>query len=429
MILSRLYSSTLVRGAFIYAFCDGVNKAVPFLLLPFITHYLTPYDYGIVTNFNVYIQILSVFCYSSTLGALPVMYYKLEKEELRKYASNMILLNSCVTFICLILSLLFSTVVDKVFELSVLFQLCALIIIWFGGITNINMAIWRCEERPIAFGVYQISQSILNSASTILFVIVLLLGWQGRIYSMLIATVVFGVFSILILYKRGYLEFSINKFYLIQLGLFAISVMPYALSFWLKSGVDKIMLTKMCGLTENGLYSVAITWGGIITLLISSFINAYGPFFYKKLTYFDKDKNGTMEEQKELVKLILCVVLLMFVCVLLAYLLAVFFIKLMYDSTYHDSLGFLPYVMISQYFQGCCVILAYFYYYTMKTKRLAFITVLWSSVQIGVNYLLISHLGMIGVAISSAIISFVTLLSMFYYAMKIYKLPWFTFMK
>ena len=93
MMFKRFTSSSLFKNTFVYVFCDGINRAIPFLLLPFITHYLTPADYGVVTNFNVYVQILSVF-YFSTAGALPVMFYKLEKGELKRYVFNMIMLNT-----------------------------------------------------------------------------------------------------------------------------------------------------------------------------------------------------------------------------------------------------------------------------------------------------------------------------------------------
>ena len=58
--IRKISSSSVIRNSFIYVFCDGLNKAIPFLLLPFITHYLTPADYGIVTNYNVLVQLISV---------------------------------------------------------------------------------------------------------------------------------------------------------------------------------------------------------------------------------------------------------------------------------------------------------------------------------------------------------------------------------
>lgn len=427
--LKRLYSSSLFRSSFIYVFCDGINRAIPFLLLPFITHYLTPADYGVVTNFNVYIQILSVFCYVSTAAALPVMFHKLEKEQVKLYTSNMILLNLYSTIVCSIIALLFFSAVEKSLDISFTFQVYAIIIVWFTGITNVNMILWRCEEKPISFGIYQISQSALSAISTILFVIILLLGWKGRVYSMLFVTVLFGVISLWVLYKRGYLGFKISKEYMKATLLFGLPIIPHALSFWFKSGVDKVLLTEMCGLTANGLYSVAMTWGAIVTMFLTSFNNAYAPFLYQKLSLFDKDKEGTLDEQKKLVKLIWGSILLVFFLVIVAYIVSVFLIKMMYASSYYPSLDFLPYVMITQFFNGCYLMFVCFVHYTFKTKRLGMITFSLSLLQVGMSYVFIKYMGAVGAALSSAITGAMIFLFVAHYAMKVYKLPWFSFKK
>ncbi|WP_302318344.1 lipopolysaccharide biosynthesis protein, partial [uncultured Duncaniella sp.] len=248
MSINRILGSSLVRNSFVYVVCDGINKAIPFLLLPFITYYLTPGDYGVVTNFNVYVQILSVFCFLCTAGALPVMFNKLDKSEIRSYVSNMMLLNTVVTFVCLIINMFIFRWIDRGLNISPTFQMYAIVVVWFTGITNINMLLWRCEERPVAFGVYQISQSAVNAATTVVFVIILLLGWQGRVYSMMCSVIVFGIISLYILYRRGYLEARIRKEFLVQTLSFAVPIIPHALSFWFRGGVEKILLTNMCDL-------------------------------------------------------------------------------------------------------------------------------------------------------------------------------------
>lgn len=424
--LKRIYSSSLVRKSFIYVFCDGINRAIPFLLLPFITHYLTPSDYGIVTNFNVYIQILSVFCYTCTAGALPVMFYKLEREKVKQYVSNMMVLNTGVTVLCALVSLSMFVYVEDILNLSICYQFYALVVVWFAGITNINMILWRCEEKPVSFGIYQISQSALNALTTILFVIIFLLGWEGRVYSMMLVTILFGFISLYILYKRGYFVLELDKMFIKQTLFFALPIIPHALSFWFKSGVDKIMLTNMCGLNENGLYSVAMTWGAIVSMFVVSFNNAYTPFLYKKLAIFDKDKTGTVKEQKELVRLIWGSFVVALVFVAFAYLISVYLIKLVYAPIYYDSLDFLPWVMIAQLFYAGYSMFVCFIHYTFKTKMLGIITFSWSIAQIGITYLLIGSIGAVGASISSAIVSMMTFVFVAIYAMKVYHLPWFS---
>lgn len=423
--IRQIYSSALFRKSFVYIFCDGVNRAIPFLLLPFITHYLTPADYGIITNFNVYIQILAVFCYSCTLGAVPVNFFKLSPENFRKYASSVILLNTGALIICAVVAIFSNTIIYKSLNISYSFQLLALFSIWFSGMTQLNMTLWRCEERPFAFGIFQISQSALNAFTTILFVIVLLLGWKGRIYSMMLATIVFGVISVVILIRKGYCTPKISGEFVKQALFFALPLIPHALSFWFKSGVDKVLLTGMVGLSSNGLYSVALTWGSVVTMFLTAFNNAYAPFLYKKLASFDKDKNGTIHEQKRLVKLIWSMIGLTLIFVIFMYFVSCMFIRWVYAPVYFESVAYLPWVMLVQFFQGVYLMFVCFVHYTLKTKVLGLITFSCSLLQVGVTYLMIRYWGAIGAAASSALTALIICFFVVRYAMKVYKLPWF----
>ena len=427
MNLGVFFRSSLVRSSLTYVICDGINRAIPFLLLPFITHYLTPTDYGIVTNFNVYVQILAVFGYLCTAGALPVMFNKLEKQKIKSYVSNMIVLNTLVTILCGLVSLTASAWVEKSLGISTYFQLYAFIVVWFAGITNVNMLLWRCEEKPLSFGVYQISQSTLNALSTILFVIILLLGWQGRIYSMMLSTIVFGLVSLIILFRRGYIEFSINKTYLRQTLFFALPLVPHALSFWFKSGVDKVLLTNLCGLSENGLYSVAMTWGAVVSIFLVSFNNAYAPYLYKNLAVIDKNRDETEWLQKKMVKLIWASIGGTFFLVLLSWFVSIGLIRVMYAPSYYHSLEYLPWVMAGQFFYGGYLMFVCFIHYTFNTKMLGLITFSLSLAQVGLTYLLIVWVGAVGAAVSSAIISLLTFVFVAWYAMRVYNLPWFSY--
>lgn len=420
----KIFNTPLVKQSFVYVVCDGINRAIPFLLLPFITYYLTPDDYGIITNFNVYTQILTVFVYSCTAGALPVMFHKLEKKDIRSYVSNMIILNSIATVLCFLINLIAFRWIQKGLDINLTFQLYAILIVWFAGITNVNMILWRCEEKPVPFGVYQISQSAVNAITTILFVITLLLGWQGRIYSFMVSSIVFGLVSIVILHRRGYLEFKIRTEFLKQTLFFAIPIIPHALSFWFRGGVEKVLLSNMYGLAENGLYSVALTWGSVVSMFLMAFNNAFAPYLYKKLAHIDKDKKGTEHEQSQLIRLIRLCLWATGGFVFISYFVSVILIKAIYPSDYLGSLTFLPWVMLGQFFQGCYLMFVCFTHYTFKTKPLGIITFSWSVISIGLAWLGIKLLGPVGVSISSAFISMVIFISVAILAMKVYSLPW-----
>ena len=80
-------SSSLLKDSVVYVFTDGVNKSIPFLLLPVISYYISPAEYGMITNYNLIVQILSIFCFSISMVVLPVVFfsimYKTNKHRIK----------------------------------------------------------------------------------------------------------------------------------------------------------------------------------------------------------------------------------------------------------------------------------------------------------------------------------------------------------
>ena len=302
--VKEIATSSLLKNSFVYVVTDGINKAIPFVLLPIISRYLSPSEYGIVTNYNVFISVLGALVYLCTGGVIPVMYFKLSKEEIKVYVSNMLVVNSASVLVCLIGVILFSGSLEGHLNFTLPYQLSAIVLVWFTAIGYANLVLWRCEEKPLKFGMYNISSSLLNAIFTILFVVVLFMGWQGRALSIFISSIIMGIVSIIILYRKGYLVPKISKEYIKSVLVFSLPIIPHALSFWIKSGADKIMLTDLCGLSENGLYSVAVTWGAIVSMVMVAFSNSYSPWLFKKLSVYDKNKEETLADQHRLVKII-----------------------------------------------------------------------------------------------------------------------------
>ena len=84
----------LLKNSFIYILGDVLNKAVPFFMLPILTRYLTPEDYGIIATFTVLVSFLMVFTGLSIHGSISVNFFKMEKEELKIFIGNcLIILN------------------------------------------------------------------------------------------------------------------------------------------------------------------------------------------------------------------------------------------------------------------------------------------------------------------------------------------------
>ena len=423
--INKLVSSPLVKNSMVYIVSDGISRAIPFLLLPVISRYMTPSDYGILTNYNVLTVILGTIIYDCSAGVIPVMYYKLSKEEMSIYISNMVFFNTLATLLCVIPIILFTGTLSEWLSLTQTIVLSTVVLAWFTSFMNTIKILWRCEEKPFSFGVFNISYSAFSALTTILFVVMLLMGWQGRVYSQLGVSILMGIFSAYLIYKKGYFTWKMSRTYIKSIALFAIPILPHALALWAKGGADKIMLTNMCNLTDNGLYSVAITWGGIVSMVLTAYSNSYSPYLIKKMTMFDKDKIGTLKEQIKIVKVILVSMVIIIIAVILMHAVSYVLIGFIYPNSYWDSRRYLPWVMASQAFTGFYQLFVCFSHYTFNTKALGIMTFTISALQVVTTYFFILYFGAIGVAYTTALGSLVMFVSVAIYGMHVYKLPWF----
>src|SRR3989337_58708 len=94
-----MFKNKLAINTFLYTVTLFLNKGMAFLLLPILTRYLTPYDYGILATIQVIIGFLSIFVNMSINSAVLMGYFQLSTSEHQIYIWNgiiAILINSMV---------------------------------------------------------------------------------------------------------------------------------------------------------------------------------------------------------------------------------------------------------------------------------------------------------------------------------------------
>lgn len=88
---SDIVNHKLFRNSFVYTGSNIIRNAIPFLLLPVLTHYLTPTDYGVVATFEVLLAIAIVFVSLSMHGAVAVNFFQIENHTMAGRAKTLTL--------------------------------------------------------------------------------------------------------------------------------------------------------------------------------------------------------------------------------------------------------------------------------------------------------------------------------------------------
>ncbi|WP_293937417.1 lipopolysaccharide biosynthesis protein [Sphingobacterium sp. UBA5996] len=427
MKINSIFKSSLLKSSLIYTFCDAVNKAVPFLILPLLSYYLTPSDYGIIANFNVLLAIVTIFITLGVDGAVSVNYYKFTKDDLARYIFNACLLTSIMTIVIIaIFSLFYHLVYD--FVKVPRHYLFLLVLMAFGTtITSINLSLWRLEEKALNFGIYEILQTIVNIGVSLLLVISYHMGWVGRVDGMLVAAMSFGLFSLVLLYRRGYLKIDIDNLYIKDILYFGVPLIPHALSFWIRSGIDRIYITKFIDESATGLYATGFQFGTLVSFLTLSFNNAFTPYLYKSLSTVDEEELN--KNKIKLVKITYYGIGILIISCLLFTLCSNFILETFFSSKYIQAKEFVFWAILSQTFQGMYLLFVNYIFFVKRTKTLASITFFCACLQLLLSYFAIKSYGPLGGAYSTVIISFINFIMVAFFSNRVYAMPWLLFLK
>ena len=75
-MIKKIINVGLFKTASVYTISNILNALIPFFLIPVLTRYLTPVDYGITSMMQVMIGFLTPFVGLNLHGAIAVKYYK-----------------------------------------------------------------------------------------------------------------------------------------------------------------------------------------------------------------------------------------------------------------------------------------------------------------------------------------------------------------
>ena len=382
------------------------------------TRYLSPTDYGIVAIFNVLLAVMVVFVGLNMHGVVNVNFFKLNKDELKEYIGNVfsILFSSFIlVFILVYILKSYFSFLPKFPENLIPY---IVVVALFQSIFAITLGLWQVEQQSLPYGLFQISRTILNTSLSIIFVVLLCWGWQGRILGIIITSVIFGLLGIFVIYKREYIKFIFNKKYIKDALFFGIPLIPHALGGWIMTGIDRIFINSMIGVDATGIYTVGYQVGMIIGLLAHSFNLAWSPVLFEKL------KENNYSTKVKIVKF----TYLYNVCIILAALalsfIAPYFLKFFVSKNFYFAYKYVLWIALGYAFQGMYFMVVNYIFYVKKTYILAWVTFSSAGINIVLNYFFIKANGAIGAAQATTITFFISFILTWILSGRVYKMPW-----
>jgi O-antigen/teichoic acid export membrane protein len=412
------FSSSLIRSTGVYTVSRLIGSAIPFLMLPVLTRYLAPTDYGILAMFAVLVGLVSPFVGLNINGAIGVKYFDKENIDLPNYIGNCFLLLTLSTVLVSVFIWLFA---DPISHISAFPKewLWAVILISAGQfVIRSLMMLWQVENKPLKYGIFQNSQTFMNLSLSIILVVGLGKNWQGRLEAQIVTIAIFSLSGFFLLYKNGWLKFSYNRAYLKSALKFGLPLIPHEIGAMLIIQTDRMFITNMVGVSDTGIYTVGFQVAYVIELFTYSFNLAYSPWLYKKLSENDDGM------KIRIVKLTYLYFVLILVFAIAVSLFLPWFLSFFVGDAFQGASKFIIWFALGFAFSGMYYMVANYIFFSMKTSGLAWITFFTAMLNIVFNYFLIKQNGTVGAAQASALSFFISFVLTWVLSAKVYKMPW-----
>lgn len=362
--------------------CSVVVKCFSMVTTPIFTRILTLEQYGQTANFYSWYDLLYPFI---TLYLSGVAYNNVlvKYDDRRDEATfSLMTLATLITTCFLVIYLVDIDFWNTIFEISTPMMLIMFMLFLSFPIFDFWSAKERFDYKYKNLVFITISNTLVSLVISVILVLNVESKYEARVAPNIILTAIIGFLIYINAFKKNGYRCT-TKYWKYAL-LLSIPLIPHYLSIKVLNQVDRVMITKLVGLTETGLYSLAYTIASLMIIVTDAINRSLCPYIYKSI------KEGTIKQVGTVVNGLITVVLLVS---FLEMLLAPELIGIFATQEYMDAVYIIPPVALSVFFTFVYVIYSNVEFYYEKTIFATVVSILAAITNIALNYLLIPIYG------------------------------------
>lgn len=412
--LALRHNKTVQNGV-LFSIFSFLNAGISFVLLIIIAGFISPEGYGKINLFNTTVQIFTYFICLNTSGIVSIIFFRKDATEFKRTINTVLVLTiGCFLVLTLVL-LLINERLEQTIGLDFYFQWIALWICLFQTFTQLNLNIFRIEEKVKQYGIYSVTLAIVGFVLTILLVVTFKYDWQGRIYAQITTYLLMFLFSILFLIKHKYITLiPPNKESFKDALGFGVPLIPHSATPWLRQGLDRYFINFFHNATQVGLFSLSINLANIIMMVGNAFNQTNSVYIYKNLADDNQEKvRNKLRKQTLLLSGLFAVITI--VIIIGSYV----FIPIIFPK-YEGAIQYVPFLCIGMFFKCMYLQFCNYLFYFKKTLGLMYITFSCSLLHAVLSFCLTRY-SIFYTTIISAGIDFLTTAGVFIYSRKLYK--------
>lgn len=399
-----------VRASFWFLICAFLQKGISIITTPVFTRLLTTSEFGQYNVFNSWYHILSpIVCLNLYGGVYSQGIVKFE-EDRHKFTSSLQGLATTLIVIWTIVYVSFSNLWNSLFSINTTQMICMFVIIWASS----SFSFWSMDQRVDFKYKNLVALTLVSSFFQPLASILFILISEDKVTARIVGVALIQLLSFggTFVYHEIKGKAFFNKKYWLYGLKFNLPLLPHYLSLVALSSSDRIMISRMVGDAEAGIYSLAYSVSMVMTMFNQALLQTIEPWIYRKL------KEG---RSKDIVSVAYPMFIFIAAVNLLLIALAPEIIAIFAPDSYGEAIWSIPAVALSCYFMFLYTFFATFEFYYEKTSYIAIASIGGAVLNVVMNYIFISLFGYVAAAYTTLICYIVFSMMHYYFMRKICK--------
>src|SRR5216683_1695637 len=273
------------KESLVYLCGNLVNAALPVALMPILTRYLSPTDYGIVGTSAVLVQFLSVAMSLNSSGLIVTSQFEEKRENQRKLVSTNLLLAFAFATLLGLWALGAGHLVERATEFPAAWSPAVVLLALTSVIQATYLCLLQARKETTRYVSLQVLSTGLNLGLSLTLVAALGMNWQGRILAMLVAgMVIAGICLHGLVSRLKVLGLTFGRDSLKTLLTFGMPLIPHFLGGWVMTMAPRLFLNQLATVADTGLFSVAFSLASPIAMIAGAANQAYMPALFEMLS-------------------------------------------------------------------------------------------------------------------------------------------------
>lgn len=387
---------TLFKNTLIITIGKICTQLITFFLLPLYTAILSTEEYGTVDLLNTLVSLL-----------LPIVTFQVEQavfrnlidnreneDEKKKIISTGIfsVILQCIIYICIFF------LISPFFENQYKYFLATNVIAYIFASLTQQMARGLGKNTHFAIG------SFLSAFTTIIFNLLFLVVFKFGAYGMLMANmlgqIICTIYNIISLKLYKYISISeFKKAILMKLWKYSLPLIPNAISWWVFNASDRVVVSGILGVAQNGILSAAHKFSNVFITLYNIFNLSWTEMV--SLHIGDSDAKEFLNKMTNMMlRFFTAMAVGIIACMPFVY-------PIMINEKFSDGYNLVPIMMLGCIFNVVVGLISTIYVAKKNTKAIANTSIVSAVINITVNLCLIKFIGLYASTIANLTAYFV----------------------